>query len=364
MKKYLQLALISLFFLAELVEAKETSKQHSVTINHEKSYKKYKGTISNIPIIVDLINNKGKLTGSYYYVKIGIPIQLIGETKENNKFTLTEFDSKGEITGTFDCIFLNNNKIEGNWQNPKTKKVLAVKLEEATQDFPAITLSKNYTEYCDNATKNKLKPANEIEYYDTICSTLSIESAEIKWTNKNVQDKINRKIPEILIGKEYKSFEDFKKSAFNPDAEGGFNQEFICEPSMVDSKILSFSFINYTYYFGAAHPGTFINYENFDLSTGNVITLEDLLIPNYKKELNAIAEQKFVQELGKEGWDFEPGKFTTTENFLITKAGLYFTFNQYEIGPYSAGSPSFLIPYKNIAHLFKENSLLINYFKK
>ena len=364
MRIHLLLILIVLISLSQISVAKTNLPTITNNFKEQKFYKKFSGTIGNYPIVVDLIKNKKRIYGTYYYVKMGIPIQISGEEKEKNKFSLNEYDNKGELTGTFECVFVSESVIEGTWQNPKTKKLLSVKLQEAVLNYPTIQLNKNYTEDCERVKKNKLKPSNEIEYHDTLCSTLSIETAEINFKNKLVQDKINQKLLELLIGKEFKSIEDFKAVNFKSDAESGINQELICDPAMVDAKVLSFSFINYTYYFGAAHPGTYISYANFDLSTGNILKLENLLINNFKKELNAIAEKKFIKEYGNEGWDFEPGKFTITENFLISPSGLIFTFNQYEIGPYAVGSPTFVIAYKEIAHLFNEKSLLKEYYKK
>lgn len=364
MKINTQIVLFVLVLISSISNSKATSNGSFDNLNSEKSYKKFSGSIGAYPIMLDMIKINKRIYGSYYYVKMGIPIQIGGEEKDKNRFTLNEYDNKGELTGMFECTFITESVIEGTWQNPKTKKTLPVKLQEAAINFPKIELNKDYTEYCDRVLKNKQKPSNEIEYHDTLCSTLSIETAEIKFKNKAVEEKINKQLLQLLIGKEFKSIADFKAVNFKADAESGINQELICDPAMVDATIVAFNFISSAYYFGAAHPGTYINYENFDLSTGNVLALENLLKPNFRKELNSIAERKFILEFGKDGWDFEPGKFNITDNFLISPSGLIFTYNQYEIGPYSAGSPTFSIAYKDIAHLFSENSLLKLYYKK
>ena len=364
MKLYLLLAFSILSYLSSSIYSNSCHNAKIILQENQKTYKKYSGTIGNIPIIVDLIRDKNKVYGSYYYVKIGTPIQIEGQIKKNNRVEMTEFDNKSDVTGIFECVFVSESVIDGTWQNPKTKKTLLVKLQEVTQNYPSIKLFKNYSEDCDRVAKNKLKPAGEMEYHDTLCSTLTIETATIKYNNKIVEEKINRQLLELLIGKEYKTIEAFKKAKFQIGSESGFNEEYVCDPIMVDSKVISFSFVNSSYYFGAAHPNTGIGYSNFNLENGHILQLADLFIKNYKNELNAIGEKKFVQEFGREGWDFEPGKFNITENFLITQSGLMFTFNQYEIGPYSAGSPSFLITYKELAHLFNETSLLKEYYKK
>ena len=364
MKFFLLLAFCIIPYFSSSIYSNSCRGARITVKENQKTYKKYSGTIGNIPIIVDLITNENKVYGSYYYVKIGTPIQIEGQIKKNNRVVMTEFNNKGDVTGIFECLMVSESIVEGTWQNPKTKKTLPLKLQEVAQNYPGIKFSNTYSEDCDRVAKNKLKPADEIEYHDTLCSTLTIETATIKYNNKIVEDKINRQLLELLIGKEYKTIEAFKKSKFQSGSESGFNEEYICDPLMVDSKVISFSFVNSSYYFGAAHPSAGIGYSNFSLENGHVLQLADLFIKNYKIELNAIGEKKFVQEFGREGWDFEPGKFNITENFLITNSGLMFTFNQYEIGPYAAGSPSFLITYKELAHLFNETSLLKEYYKK
>jgi hypothetical protein len=334
----------------------------SSQINPSGTYKKYIGTIGTTPVVFDLIKKDNKFSGSYYYSKIGTPIEISGEATGSNKFNLTEFDRNYEITGTLTCNFSNENIIEGLWENPKTKKTLPLKLNLQKENVPLITLFKSNNENCDNVAKNKLKPANEIEYFDTLCSTLSIDWLKVEIADATIQEKINQKLKDFLVGNNATSIDEYVKSYFKTDPETGFNRDIICNPSTIEKPILSFSIVNSEYFFGAAHPGSYLNYINFDITTGNVISIEDLFVSNYKKELNQIAEKKFIQLFGAEGWDFTPGNFNITENYLITKSGLIFTFNQYEIGPYAAGSPTFLIPYKDIKHLINENAIVKQFF--
>ena len=330
--------------------------------NPSGTYKKYGGTIGTSPVVFDLIQKNNKLSGTYYYTKIGTPIEISGEAKEDNKFAVTEYNQNYEVTGNLTFNYFNEFTIEGQWENPKTKKTYPIKLTQQKDDVPVLTLYRSSVKNCDNVEKNKLKPANEIEYYDTICSTLSIDWVKVKLPVNSVQEKINQKIKEFLVGNISKSIDDYVNTYFSSETESGFNRDIICNPATIENPVLSFSIVNSEYFFGAAHPGTYLNYINFDISTGNVIALDELFIVNYKQQLNQIAEKKFIQLFGTEGWDFTPGNFKNTENYLITRAGLVFTFNQYEIGPYAAGAPTFLIPYKEIKHLIKENAIVSKFY--
>ena len=58
-----------------------------------------------------------------------------------------------------------------------------------------------------------------------------------------------------------------------------------------------------------------------------------------------------------DGEDFEDspryGKFHFTTNFALTKDGIEFVYNTYEIGPYAVGASSFTIPYNEVVQYLK-----------
>ena len=47
------------------------------------------------------------------------------------------------------------------------------------------------------------------------------------------------------------------------------------------------------------------------------------------------------------------GKFHFTTNFALTKDGIEFVYNTYEIGPYAVGASSLTIPYNEIVQYLK-----------
>ncbi|TDG36462.1 hypothetical protein EZJ43_08055 [Pedobacter changchengzhani] len=95
---------------------------------------------NNIDVVFSLINNGGKLTGFYYYDKIGIEIKLIGETV-NGKTVLYELNNQNKkqakITGT-----LTKNGFDGKWESLSTKKALILTLKPTNKPIPA--LPKNF----------------------------------------------------------------------------------------------------------------------------------------------------------------------------------------------------------------------------
>ena len=125
-----------------------------------------------------------------------------------------------------------------------------------------------------------------------------------------------------------------------------------------DNNILSINIGESFYDFGAAHAQSVGNSYNFDIRTGDIITLDDILVQNYAETLNKIGESIFIETYGSEGWQFEQGSFELTRDFAITPGGLLFSYDQSEIGVYAAGAPEVFIPYKDINNLIKPNGLL------
>jgi hypothetical protein len=99
---------------------------------HSQSYEGYIG--DNIPIwLENTPSTSDTLTGSYFYKKNGGSIVLSGRSKEN-KIILNEKNKTGEISGIFECVRFSDSLI-GTWKNPKTNKLLQVKLYTVDPSF-------------------------------------------------------------------------------------------------------------------------------------------------------------------------------------------------------------------------------------
>lgn len=118
-------------------------------------------------------------------------------------------------------------------------------------------------------------------------------------------------------------------------------------------------------YSGGAHPNTVFIYANFNTATHQEILLDSLLQPGGMPKLNAIAEKIFrknekltpTQSL-KDNYFFEKDVFKLNNNFTITKEGLKFLYNPYEIKAYAYGKTELTIPFNELKDIIKPNSLL------
>ncbi|MCH6573993.1 MAG: DUF3298 and DUF4163 domain-containing protein [Bacteroidetes bacterium] len=212
------------------------------------------------------------------------------------------------------------------------------------------------------------------------CAKIKIEYIVLKnLPDLSTMEKINSKIQKELlrpIGREKNNrnfeelmqnfideYKNFKKEF--PEAQQEWEIERKAVNNFNDDNILSCTFSEYSY-LGGAHPNTFLTITNFNLKSGEIIILSDILIDRFLNELNNIAEPIFRKEkeltedinLTEAGFWFDNDKFSVNNNFTIGKDGLTFFYNNYEITAYAYGPTELFIPYKSIKKLIKPDGLL------
>lgn len=110
-------------------------------------------------------------------------------------------------------------------------------------------------------------------------------------------------------------------------------------------------------YTGGAHPNHGTQYINY-FPDGRRIRLPDLFEPGYDAALKKAVDLQFRQQEGLRETDRLPDRFLIQgdrvpfhENFAITRQGLRFHFNPYEIKSYAEGDTELLIPYARLPAL-------------
>jgi len=126
----------------------------------------------------------------------------------------------------------------------------------------------------------------------------------------------------------------------------------------------------YTYidYKGGAHPNTLYTYFNYNPKNYQTITLDSIITSEGMPKLRAVAEQifrkneKLAPEASlTEGYFFPEGIFALAETFTLSKEGILFLYNPYEIKPYVAGKTSLTVPYSSIKDILKPSPVLANF---
>jgi Protein of unknown function (DUF3298) len=366
-QKFITILTVSLILIACNSNSTQISESGQATENDLQLpatfYKKFEGSIGDISIVMDLTKKDSILTGQYYNTEVGVPLTLNGNISSDGNFKLSEMNDKYEETAIFAGSFNNNNLISGTWTNSKTEKTLSFNLSEKKENIVEISFESRYSENCKNAEKHKKQPSADVMHWDTLCTSLDLDLIKVVAPSKEATLKINETIKELVCGisnddKKYSSIDELMNSVNSVDDDAGYTLSIGCALITNDNDILCVSIGQSGYGFGNAHPFGNGNYYNFDIKTGNQILLDDIMLPNFEKFLNQVAEKKFLETNGSDGWDFEKGKFELNRDFAITPGGLLFSFDQYEIGPYLMGSPEVFIPYKDIDNLLKPNGIL------
>ena len=135
-------------------------------------------------------------------------------------------------------------------------------------------------------------------------------------------------------------------------------------PSILTIEEFSYAFT------GGAHGNYGTGYYNFNAHTGQLVKLEDILTSGYEAPLTKIAATVFKETYLEEGMTnyseagfyFEKDAFTMTDNFALTKDGLKFVYNPYEIAPYAMGQQEILIPYNDLRNIIHPEGALNHLF--
>ncbi|MCT1529797.1 DUF3298 and DUF4163 domain-containing protein [Sphingobacterium daejeonense] len=111
-----------------------------------------------------------------------------------------------------------------------------------------------------------------------------------------------------------------------------------------------------TYEFsGGAHGNSFTIWSVYDVHNYEKLELNTFISENKMKEFTKIAERFFRREEGladtaslEDEYFFENDEFSLAANYGISKEGIIFYYNSYEIKPYAAGPTYLSIPYEDI----------------
>ncbi|GAB6281308.1 MAG: hypothetical protein STSR0008_00470 [Ignavibacterium sp.] len=201
----------------------------------------------------------------------------------------------------------------------------------------------------------------------------------VKTENDTIKNFLNSIINEMMLSsiyyekKTYNNEDDFFNDLKNEFEN--FTNEFPEAASQWDlnrnvkiiynsNNIISLEYSEY-YYLGGAHPNSVVLYKSFNLNNEKQILINDIFTENNFIKLNSIAENIFRKkwklkkddDLEKAGFWFENNKFALNNNFAITKDGLIFYYNNYEIAPYVFGPTELFIPFSEIKNLINSNSV-------
>ena len=305
-----------------------------------------------------------QLQGSYFYVKSGAANQLSlrGKINADGTFTMQEFDSSRKQTGEFkgtweDDANESGASLEGEWRKPGATDGQGFSASEQMVSFT------NGTQITDGHLNESVK-AKRLD--------LSAEYPELTGAanatgfNQLVKSRVTKELADFKKQMMGLSAADLKMlpAGVNNYIEISYNVEY------ADNDLISVSFLEGTFA-GGAHPNYNYFTMTYDLKNGREIKLSELFKPgvNYLKAVSDYAIKDLQgrkipdsgENMGLAQDIFAEGATAKAENYRnwnLTKKGLMFTFDPYQVGPYAAGPQTVIMPYAKLKGLARSDGSL------
>ncbi len=348
-------------------------------------YKRFEGKIGKkYSIVMNFIRRDSIIDGNYYNEKNGTPIYFNYGSRidDHENFKIGEETGKYDssympiLSGEFHGIFISDNKIEGYWKKSGTNVKLSFSLDEKYPEgsaaFSLKEYSKSFHKGWQSADIDFLFPQikNIYNKESNLLINSAIEKIFLKDYNRGERNRdweLYKEMMNDFINR-YKEF--VNDTSLPKDYKPMWQNSFTTNIIFNSNYILALENTEFRFE-GGAHPITLFKYKNFDLKTGKEILLNDLFKTDYKNELDKIGEKIFRETYNikpdesfeKAGYFIGKEGFHLNNNFSISKVGLLFRFEEYEIGPYVIGAPTVFIPYSEINNLINSNGVLAQFLK-
>lgn len=209
-------------------------------------------------------------------------------------------------------------------------------------------------------TDNKDIIAAEIDISFPELSCQSGEDTAVKAINAAIRERllaIGGEKPSATVDELVENFiKGYETSVReSPEQPGAWSLKFDAAIRHADEALFCLESID-SIFTGGAHPTSNITYQVFSMETGKPLKLSTLIAADKMGELAKVAEKHFrrIRELKPDqtyeqaGFQFDQNRFALNENFLVSKDGLAFCFNQYEIAPYAMGTTELVIPWSDL----------------
>lgn len=135
-----------------------------------------------------------------------------------------------------------------------------------------------------------------------------------------------------------------------------------------NDSLLSYA-VEYSDYEGGAHGSYNIIYTNIDLNELVTISEEDLFVPDYFRKLTDKIVNTLMKQYNAEVPDslLMSGFFTIEDivpnnNFWLSNESIHYSYNQYEIAPYSMGVIDVVVPYTELEDIILPDGIIARYF--
>ena len=323
----------------------------------------FRGNIANLSIEMSLVRDGDRVTGTYFYPRVGKNIALTGTVSSNGDLELTEADDTGKQTGVFKGKWQPQKdgpdsalaEIEGKWSKPDGSK---------STDFIVTQQPISFTSAVRMFPKTIRDNSKEKRY------SIDAEYPEIQGDSRF--DGFNREA-RSLVTKDVSAFKagetsDEPAEDTTPAETQDSTLDVRYEVRYATDDLISVEFTEGSYESGAAHGNSLTTVLNYDVKNNRKLTLSDLfsaknylsVISNYcMKDLRDRAKKDSDSMIDEEM--MKTGASPQADNYravAITKKGLWVTFDPYQVAPYAAGPQYVLVPYSALKDIIKPDSVI------
>ncbi len=337
--------------------------------NGEKFY--FRGTIAgNLKIEMTLVRDGERLTGSYFYPRVGKNIELKGTIDKDGNVSISESDDSGKQTGVFkgkwkpatDSPDPTLNEIDGKWSRPDGSKETAFLVSQQPIEFTGAV----------RFAPKVIKEANKEKRY-----TVDAEYPQIEGDARF--DKFNREA-RSLITKDVAAFKTAETvSETDPGSEtpaenADSSMDVGYEIRYATDDLISIEFTDDDYERGAAHANISTTVLNYDVKNGKKLALADLFTAksNYLSAISSYCIKELQDRMKKDKDSMldadmmKSGTSARADNYkawAVTKKGLWITFDPYQVAAFAAGPQYVLVPYSALKDLIKPDGPIGSFAK-
>jgi len=327
--------------------------------------KSFKGSIGdNLELQMKLIREGERLTGSYFYRKVGTPIAISGTVDKNGQVLIEEFDTGGRQTGVFTGVWKDDEEglavISGNWTRPNGDKKTAFSLREEPIEFSSGV----------EIVNRQIKENDKKLKYE-----IDAEYPQLTGSGSPGYEKFNQTIRSLVTKKVSGFKQEMAPGEDDPPPAGlaeSMSSDLHIGYSIVLAKddLISVHLVVGSYSAGAAHPNSYTEDVNFDLQNGKQLKLGDLFQPG-SKYLQTISSYCIAELKKQRGEDtdhdwVERGAGPTAENYrswTIGKKGIGITFDAYQVASYAEGPQHVLVPYSALKGIIRADGPIAQFLK-
>lgn len=323
----------------------------------------FRGTIADLSIEMTLTRDGDRVTGTYFYPKVGKNINLTGTIDKQGNVELRESDEAGKDTGVFkgewkpatDSPDPSLSEIEGKWSKPDGSKETGFLVDQQPIEFTTAL----------RVTPKVIKEANKQKRY-----TIDAEYPQVEGDTRF--DGFNREARSLVT----KDVAAFRVGETSGEADSGTAEEtqesslgIGYEIRLATDDLISVEFSEGTYEAGAAHGNSVTSVLNYDVKNGKKLALADLFNPksNYLSVISTYCI-KDLRDRAKKDKDsmideemMKTGAAPRADNYqacAMTKKGLWVTFDPYQVAAYAAGPQYVLVPYPALKDIIKPDGPL------